>query len=846
MLLRYCHIIFALLLLTGTRSVSKAQSTSLNFHHLSVRQGLNDGIINAIEQDRYGYMWFASNGALNRFNGTAVKKYEHRPADSSSAPGGMVFAIYSNSTGRLFFGGDNGLCEFDYQHDSFLPIPGFENDRIIAITEAGPDELILAVGYRLWRYSISKKQKTPVTDKAQTGKSGQYRIHSLFKKGQLLYAGTNGGYLIYDLAKQQFTYHEVALLKGARADELIVDAGDQVWVNNIFQFSLIRIGKNGQETAMHELSSFGGKAVQQSYLDFVADEENVWIATSLTGLIQYNVHTGHVRQHQKNILRPGSLAENILRTIFRAKDGSIWISLLGGVDYFHPAKNVFDIYFPFPSYDANQFARGFACDKQGQYWFSTGDGVTRYDPVQKTYRIWRNESGKAPAIYYNSARALLADGNRVWIATGKGINCYRIDEDRMDFLTEKDSLPTIFYLNINADSRGTIWFCSNMGDGLYYRDPADQKIHSIRNHPVLKKYTGYGVRRVFEDSHQRLWLGFNNRGYAMYDPGNGQTQYWYNSFRGDSSLNGNLVIDITEDRKGVIWLTTFFGVRGIDTEHKKEYWLTPKEGLPSNVTSSILSDSFNRLWIGTSAGLALVNSDRTNIFQLDETWGFPGLEFSEHQAHINCGGNFIFPSNKGYIWFNPASLPTAAPHFPFYIADIEVEGETAKMSRGYQESENLSLSHQENFFTITLEGLNYQQPGQTWYAYKMDGLDKDWHYSRDPKAVYTSVPGGHYQFRYKASASPGVWDMKEKILRIRVGTVFYKTVWFWFTIMLAILLLIYLFYRYRLRQQQRVYILEGKAQQLEKEKTQAMYESLKQQLNPHFLFLFTYFIIRIN
>ena len=43
-------------------------------------------------------------------------------------------------------------------------------------------------------------------------------------------------------------------------------------------------------------------------------------------------------------------------------------------------------------------------------------------------------------------------------------------------------------------------------------------------------------------------------------------------------------------------------------------------------------------------------------------------------------------------------------------------------------------------------------------------------------------------------------------------------------------------YKYRIAQKEKVYTLQSKANSLEKEKVLVMYESLKQQLNPHFLF----------
>ena len=65
---------------------SSAQYSSLNVKHITVNDGLNDGIVNAICQDKFGYMWIATQGALNRFDGITVKRFSHIEADSSSAP----------------------------------------------------------------------------------------------------------------------------------------------------------------------------------------------------------------------------------------------------------------------------------------------------------------------------------------------------------------------------------------------------------------------------------------------------------------------------------------------------------------------------------------------------------------------------------------------------------------------------------------------------------------------------------------------------------------------------------------------------------------------------------------
>ena len=48
---------------------------SYNFHKLGFEQGLNDGIVRNISQDKFGYIWVATSGGLNRYNGKRFKKF---------------------------------------------------------------------------------------------------------------------------------------------------------------------------------------------------------------------------------------------------------------------------------------------------------------------------------------------------------------------------------------------------------------------------------------------------------------------------------------------------------------------------------------------------------------------------------------------------------------------------------------------------------------------------------------------------------------------------------------------------------------------------------------------------
>lgn len=816
-----------------------AQKAPVNFHHLTVNNGLNDGIINAIVQDKYGYMWFASYGALNRFNGSSIRKFLHVDGDSTSPPGGLSYSMFCSSNGRLWIGYDEGLVEFKYATGHFDLKKNTLKLRITQIEEISKDELLLKSSSGLYSYNMVTGKLNSFSVAENTSVFQKHPPSCLYLKEKRLYIGTRGGYLTYNLTTKQIHFDTVPAMKELFADRVLADNHGNVWLSNIFNFKLVKINSHTKVSIeIDQLPEVKALKVQTSFLNFIADEQdNVWIVTSLKGLIQYHTKTERMIFHQHHPFIPGSIAVNILRTIYLAPNGNIWISLLGGVDYFNPSQNLFSVIYPLPGADANMLARGFSHDQNGDYWFTTGDGISRYSPATNSYKVWRNETGKPDEIYYNSVRSILADDNGyTWIATGKGVNRYNRNTGKMEFLTIKDSLPQGFYLSVNKDSYGTVWIGTNQNEGLYYYSPIDKKIHSVAHHPVLKKFKGYSVRIVFEDSKQRLWMGFGGKGVAMYDRQRQATRTWYFGEKADSNYTANLVIDIKEDKKGIIWISTFDGLRSIDLNSGNETWLTVKDGLRSNLTMGLGVDAKDRLWISSSSGLMMLDSSRKFYTYFDESFGLPAMEFPEHPAHFTRDGRMIFPSVKGYIIFDPLAYTTDKSSFNTYISSVQVFGKPFASKQNLTECERLHFKSNENFFTLELEALNYNKPGQVWYAYILDGLEKGWHYTQDPKAVYTNVPGGSYTFRYKATTNANEWNVDEKKVLIHVATVFYKATWFWIIVTLFVAGILYWFYRYRISQQGQLHKLHSKAQLLEKEKALVMYEGLKQQLNPHFLF----------
>ncbi len=822
------YIIFLLLFFCCAKGL-QAQPALYNFHYITTTEGLNDGSVSSIVRDKYGYTWLATLGALNRYNGKTVERFAYRQGDSSAAPNGIPYSMESDLDGRLWTGYDFGLFEYDFNKNRFREDTAFSGVYVQKMQAATGHRLYLLTSKGFFCYNTKTGAVTNMQQ--QDSILGNHPNLSLFLQGEQLYIGSVNGYKIYNTRTKQTLFIPLHDDSRIAASTIFADSKGNVWGCDLSRLVIFFYQPaTGRMEIFSNRAAFKTGTIQFGACNFVSGNANdIWISTTIKGLFHYDLATDR--------LEPVAVKNGFQyqRCIYKSADGNIWVGAANGGFYFDTKPNPFSTIYPLPDGIANPFGRAMLEDSRGNWWFTTGNGISRYQPAVQQYTVWKNEAGKPDKLYYNSVRGINEDDNGViWIATGRGINSYTPGDNQLHFYTIKDSIPQAFYYCANRDSKGRIWFGTKDYDGLYYYVPSETKFHSIKEHPLLKDYRGLGTRIVYEDSRHRLWIGLNGGGLIMMDEAAGTIKRWYNDGSTRNTIIGNLIVDIKEDKKGLIWVSTFNGVTGIDLANNQYTWLDDRNFFRTNYTGPLAVDAKNRLWIGTATGLYVADEQRKSAGYFDESSGLSGVSFTEHSGYFTKDGYCMMPTTQGMIRFNPLEYDPKENEYGFYIAWIDLVNKRKTVPR--LDAASLELGYAENFFSIGLEALNYSNPAQTWYAYKLDGLENDWHYTQDPKAVYTSVPGGDYVFRYKASSDPAKWNVQEKQLHIHIAKVFYKTAWFWLVVIAMLLALLYWLYRYRLWQQQRVFTLENKAQLLEKEKALVMYENLKQHLNPHFLF----------
>jgi ligand-binding sensor domain-containing protein len=105
---------WTLLVVTFTIAILSAQNTPLRFERLSVEEGLSQGNVNFILKDSRGFLWFATQDGLNRYDGYECKVYSHEPGDAQRLASNYIWTLWEDPKGDLWigtFGG--GLCRWD-------------------------------------------------------------------------------------------------------------------------------------------------------------------------------------------------------------------------------------------------------------------------------------------------------------------------------------------------------------------------------------------------------------------------------------------------------------------------------------------------------------------------------------------------------------------------------------------------------------------------------------------------------------------------------------------------------------------------------------------------------------
>ena len=724
-------------------------NASINMKYLDVDQGMNSSYVLSSLEDSHGNLWFGTwGGGVSMYNGETFTHYTQREGLSNN----RVYSVLEDSHGNLWFGTYLGGVSM-YDGDSFTHFTekeGLSSNTVRSILEDSRGNLWFGTGGG----GVSMYNGETITHFThKEGLSNNY-IWSILEdsQGNLWFCTEVGGVSMYN--GETFTHFtEKNGLSDNNVSSIVEDSHGNFW-----------FGTGGGGVSIYNGESFTHFTKEEglssnNIRSIVEDSHgNLWFTTDGGGVSKYNGETfTHFTEEE-------GLSNNYNWSIMEDSQGNLWIGTwAGGVSVYNG-----DSFTHFTEKEglSNHIVWSILEDSHGNHWFSTeGGGVIMYNGESFTH--FTEKEG----LSSRNVRSIVEDSHgNLWFGTGgSGVSMY--NGESFTHFTEEEGLSSNNVRTILEDSHGNLWFGTGGGGVSKYNGK------TFTHFTEREGLSNNIVRTILEDSHGNLWFGTRGGGVSKY---NGET---FTHFTTKEGLSNNTVLSILEDSFGNLWFGT--GGGGVSLYNGETFThFTEKEGLSNNIVYSVLEDSNRNIWLSTEKGLnvLLPGADSLDvafnnpvIHTFVQQDGLKGLDFYINSVLLDSKNRIWWGSSKSLTMLdmNNFKIPAVPP--ALQLNRIEIDEQFADyryleendrreikfkgVAKFYNYPLNLQLPYNNNHLTFHFSAIDWHVPHKIKYSYKMVGLNDHWSIpTSEAKADYRSMPFGTYTFKVRAIGGAQKWS----------------------------------------------------------------------------------------
>lgn len=810
-----CGSLFSFCFLTEVT----AQKGNIRFEILNDYNGLSNNTVNAIEQDSLGFLWFATDYGVNKYDGYNFTVFTSNPTDSFSIPHNKVRALYNDSKNRLWLGTSGGLSNYDHRKEQFINyLPGF---YVRAFAESQPGILWLGTSKGLIKFNTASGNfihYNLAPDYAEENGKNSIIALAVDHEENLWIATDGGGAFKFDPKSEKFKSYKSTPSKKIISSNVVLsvfeDSKKRLWLGT-------RDGLNLYNRSNDSFIIYNEKNIDiKSEVIFSITEDNngtLWIG-SYKGITRYNIEENHIIHYTNNLSNPYSISTNLVRCIFFSNDNILWIGTRdGGINKYDLHKGMFITYDRHYENNSNLTSNIISCiyeDENTDIWFGTKDeGVFKYNRKNGTYKHFSNNPLDSRSLSNDKILSLIIDSKgTVWVGTyGGGLNKYNKETGNFERYLYNPDDPTSITSNVIQylfeDSEGVLWVGTDGGGLNRFNRDSETFTKIDLNASDSAEYQVKTILNIYEDSKKNLWIGTNDGGLFKLERETGTfTSYLYDPSKPDKK-NVQQIIVIEEDLNNNLWLGGGEGLYKFNiAANELTQYSANNSGLPHNLVFGILTDNDNNLWISTEKGLSRFDQSNETFINYYKEDGLQGNEFGINAFHKGKSGRFYFGGTNGMNEFFPSDITENKTIPPvlitdFYLFDNRISVRDSNYLRSsIHFTEQITLDYTDYIFSFGFTALNYHQPSQNKFMYKLEGFDREWvkASSNYRRAAYTNIPSGEYIFKVKAANNDGYWNDKPADVKLIILPPYWQTWWFYLSVALFLVGLLYTIYRFRI------------------------------------------------
>src|SRR5215475_13708229 len=773
----------------------------LSVRRYDVSDGLAHGHVNAIHQDRKGYIWFGTWEGLSRFDGYRFTNYSERDGL------GHIFVndIAEDRQGRLWVGTNGGGVarliddprEGPSSHESasapsvrrkFVNFrvgdsPG--SNRVNALLFDADDNLWLATDAGLYRAAAG--QDRDLKFEPVVPYRGEWIAVSAF--------ADRHGRLWFGVGKDLIEVVQGEIIKYGREDgvgrhnvmDVVEDQQGRLLVANeheVFEFIAPPDGRSRGQWRPFPLAI----APDQTATVMEVDAKGVlWVGTR-NGLIKY-------RDGKQTLYTTvQGLSSNVILALTEDRDGNLWIGTeLGGVCKLSgamiinitmtvglPNQNVASvmedrrgrIYASNSNGGLMEIVEGRATlvpgsliapfsnaipfqDSRGAWWINTNKGLYRFEGPELQLRRGRKISAAdgIPAGKVNASPYWVEDRvGRLWIMYYGDNDIYRLDPERPGRVAfERIPLNTTLphdVMRMISDNAGTLW----LGGHEFIARWMKGKTTILRPTEGLPETN---PRSFFQDSRGWVWVGLRYKGVSVAKDPDAESPQFVN-YSTEQGLASNTIWSITEDDAGRIYLGAGKGLDQLDPKTGRIRHFNTKDGLAGDLINQCFKDRGGNIWVVTPQGLSMLNPRAERI----------------------------------------ANYPP-----PIYLSRAQVAGEDLPIAEtGALRIPELEIPSTRNNLLVEYVALSFKGEQRLRYQYKLEGVDGDWSAPTESRSVnYARLAPGSYRFLARAINQEGAMSPEPAVFQFRILPPLWQRWWFVALAALGVGLTALAFYRSRVK-----------------------------------------------
>ena len=770
------------------------------FKQLSTTEGLSNNSVRSIFRDSRGFLWIGTESGLNKYDGYSFRQY-HR--DNSELPDDAIINIFEGPEMNVWIRTSNGYSIYDYKTGKF------DNDYKTTLEKLKiPSKNILRIGKtpknEFWAYDHSKIYILNIDNNSlKAYPLSIEKISNISIGVQYIYVMYSNG-VLYSINKQTSETREItipAIYKPLLEDHephVYTDQSESIWIYT-YQNSLL-LYKSNLTQQWEDICLNSCNDIQYNRVQRILDlgDGNVWILTSHMGLVIYNTLNKSLTNLLHNPLKPHTIASNNLNTIYRDKDGIIYIgNFKHGISYYSPMSQIILCNKSLEYDDILTFCKD--TDPGFIYYGTDGTGLIRQSLITDAY-----EKIPTPA---NIVVDLSIDSkSRLWIGTfQKGLLCYLKGQIRQ-YTTSNSQLLEDNVYTIEVDKHGYVWIGTMRG---YI-----QRLHPETGvfDTILYRPGEFFVRDMYYDNDRHLYVA-SKGGLIIIDT---ETQA-YNIYSETTRFKETDMLTVYKDSRDLLWIGHPHGLSVWNQKNDSVYFIDQKNGLAANLVRAITEDNNHQMWIGTGNGISRIQMTN-GVYSIVNYSVSDGLICNDTNVHAILkleNGNILIGTPKGYQTIIPQEILSTNYDARIYLTGIELKSGTAHSDilggSSLECAQRLSLTEKENSFTLSFSALDLIETDKIKYAYKIDQSHANWIYAENNKINLSMLPAGNYTLSVKACNSQGVWSPHIKELKIKILPPWWRTWWaytIYTGIVLCIILLIIRNLRSRHKQKQIMQAIE--------------------------------------